>query len=152
MAPNPPACAFIHASMAGSRSTAPSNRSNSDFIAARFSAFGNIAEWSGGFGFFEGFGQRGHDFEDVRDYAVIRDFENRRVGVFVDGDDSARAFHADDVLDRPADAQRKIKLRRDGLPRASDLALHRQPAFIADGARSRDFSSERFRERLGLRN
>src|SRR5205809_6085262 len=29
MAPNPPACAFIHASMAESRSTAPLNRSNS---------------------------------------------------------------------------------------------------------------------------
>src|SRR6516164_2948030 len=27
MAPNSPACSFIHASMAGSRSTAPSNRS-----------------------------------------------------------------------------------------------------------------------------
>src|SRR5712692_5366547 len=28
MAPNPPGCSFIHASMAGSRSTAPLNRSN----------------------------------------------------------------------------------------------------------------------------
>src|SRR5262249_10338332 len=34
MAPNPPACCFIHASMAGSRSTAPLNRSNSVLIAA----------------------------------------------------------------------------------------------------------------------
>src|SRR5207249_10232380 len=32
MAPNSPACSFIHASMAGSRSTAPSNRSNSVLI------------------------------------------------------------------------------------------------------------------------
>src|ERR1700733_5383856 len=40
MDPNPPACSFIHASMAGSRSTAPLNRSNSVLIIARLSAFG----------------------------------------------------------------------------------------------------------------
>ena len=32
MAPNSPRCSFIHASMAGSRSTVPLNRSNSVFI------------------------------------------------------------------------------------------------------------------------
>ena len=35
MAPNSPACSFIHASMAGSRSTPPLNRSNSVLIIAR---------------------------------------------------------------------------------------------------------------------
>src|SRR5580704_15006342 len=39
MAPNSPACSFIHASMAGSRSTAPLNRSNSVLIIAPLSAF-----------------------------------------------------------------------------------------------------------------
>src|ERR1700683_3847463 len=34
MAPNPPACSFIHASMAGSRSTAPLNRRNCALIVA----------------------------------------------------------------------------------------------------------------------
>src|SRR5258708_14156287 len=34
MAPNSPECSFIHASMAGSRSTAPLNRSNSVLIIA----------------------------------------------------------------------------------------------------------------------
>src|SRR5712692_2376963 len=34
MAPNSPECSFIHASMAGSRSTAPLNRSNSVLIVA----------------------------------------------------------------------------------------------------------------------
>src|SRR6266568_9185503 len=34
MAPNSPTCSFIHASMVGSRSTAPSNRSNSVLIVA----------------------------------------------------------------------------------------------------------------------
>src|SRR5689334_7505052 len=152
MAPNSPACAFSHAWMAGSRSTAPSNRSNSDLIIAPFSAFEDTVDWSGGLGFFQSFGQCGHDFKDVGDDAVVRDFENWRVGVLVDGDDGARAFHADNMLDRAADAEREIKFGRDSLPGTADLALHRQPAFVADGARSRDFSAESFRERLGLRN
>jgi|SRR5579872_373270 len=40
MAPNPTACSFNHASMAGSRFTAPLNRSNSVLIVAPLSAFG----------------------------------------------------------------------------------------------------------------
>src|SRR6516225_720042 len=40
MAPSSPGCSFIHASIAGSRSTAPLNRSNSVVIVARLSAFG----------------------------------------------------------------------------------------------------------------
>src|SRR6185436_10835791 len=39
MAPNSPARSFIHALMAGSRSTAPLNRSNSVLIVARLPAF-----------------------------------------------------------------------------------------------------------------
>src|SRR5260370_28987224 len=39
MAPNSLACSFIHASMAGSRSTAPLNRSNSVLIIAPLSSF-----------------------------------------------------------------------------------------------------------------
>src|SRR6267142_1738143 len=37
MAPSSPVCSFIHASIAGSRSTAPLNRSNSDLIVVPFS-------------------------------------------------------------------------------------------------------------------
>src|SRR5271157_545377 len=40
MAPNSPACSFIHTSMAGSRSTTPLNRSISVLIVAPLSAFG----------------------------------------------------------------------------------------------------------------
>src|SRR5882757_9069397 len=39
MVPNPPACPFIHASMAGSRSTAPLNRSNFVLIVATLFCF-----------------------------------------------------------------------------------------------------------------
>ncbi len=56
------------------------------------------------FGLFEGFGQGGHHFEDVGDDAVIGDFEDGGILIFVDGDDGAGPFHADDVLDGAADA------------------------------------------------
>ena len=136
--------------MAGSRSTAPLNRSKSVFIVGRLSAFGAKAECLGGFGFFEGFGQGGHDFEDVGDYAVVGDFEDGGVGVFVDGDDGAGAFHADDVLDGAADTEREIEFWGDSLAGAADLALHGEPAFVADGTRGRDFSAEGFGEGFGL--
>src|SRR6266481_5010105 len=45
MAPNSPACSFIHASMAGSRSTAPLNRSNSVFIVATLESAGGVLSW-----------------------------------------------------------------------------------------------------------
>src|SRR5687767_9984916 len=48
MAPNSPARSFIHASMAGSRSTAPLNRSNSILIVALLSAveiYGHVAPY-----------------------------------------------------------------------------------------------------------
>src|SRR5258708_37156184 len=40
IAPNSPACSFIHASMAASRSTAPLNRSNAVLIVAPLFSFG----------------------------------------------------------------------------------------------------------------
>jgi hypothetical protein len=43
MAANSPACSFIHTSMAGSRSTAPLNRSNSILIVAPLAAFETYA-------------------------------------------------------------------------------------------------------------
>src|SRR5207302_8423343 len=98
------------------------------------------------------FGEGGHDFEDVADDAVVRDLEDRGVLVFIDGDDGARALHADNVLNCAADAERKIEFWRDGLAGAADLALHRKPAFVANWTRRGDFSAHRFCHRFGLRN
>src|SRR6266446_3729919 len=75
------------------------------------------------------FGERGHDFENVADYAVIGDFEDRRVLILVDRDYRARALHTNDVLNGAADSERQIQFWRDSLPGAADLALHREPAF-----------------------
>src|SRR5438034_490702 len=103
-------------------------------------------------GFFHTFGQSWHDFEDVAVDAVIGDFEDGRFGILVDGDDGARALHADNMLNGAADTKREVELGRDGLPRAANLALHGEPAFVADGTRGSDFRAERFRQRFRLRN
>src|SRR6266436_869313 len=45
MAPNSPTCSLIQASMAGSRSTAPLNRSNSVLIVATLESAGGVLSW-----------------------------------------------------------------------------------------------------------
>src|SRR2546429_1407332 len=105
-----------------------------------------------GLGFFQGFGEGRHDLENVADDAVVGNFEDGGVRIFVDGDDGAGALHADDVLNRAADSQGQIEFRRDGLAGAADLALHGEPAFVANGTRCGDFTTQRFRERYGLWN
>ena len=53
------------------------------------------------------------------------------------------------MLDSAADAQRQVKLGRHGLARAANLAVHRQPACVADGPRSREFATDRIGELFG---
>ncbi len=101
---------------------------------------------------FQFFSKRGNDFEQIADDAVVGNFENRRVLVLVDRDDRARAFHSHDVLDGSADSQREIQFRRDRLAGAADLAVHGQPAFIADRTRSRQFAAEQFGQFFRQRN
>jgi len=55
------------------------------------------------------------------------------------GDDGARALHTHDMLDGAADASARYNFGATGLPGAANLPLHREPAFIADRARSGDF-------------
>src|SRR5579859_6258034 len=88
------------------------------------------------------FNQRWNNVEQIADHAVIRDFENRRFGVFVDGDDGARTLHAYNMLNGAADAQSEIKFGRDCLPGAADLAVHGQPAGVADWPRGRQLATE----------
>ena len=58
------------------------------------------------------------------------------------------ALHADQVLNRAGDAEREVQLRRDRLPGAADLALHRQPAGVADRPRRRELGAERLGQLL----
>src|SRR5207245_6406532 len=89
------------------------------------------------FGFFEFFGEGRDNLEYIADDAVVGHFEDGSVGVLVDGHNRARALHPDHVLACAADAQRQVELWRNSLAGAADLALQRQPAYIANRPRCR---------------
>src|SRR5215218_4103635 len=78
------------------------------------------------------FRQLGHYLMHVSDDAEIGVLEDRGIRILVDGDDRARALHADLVLDRPGDPAGDVELRRDGLACLADLARVRVPAGIHD--------------------
>ncbi len=66
--------------------------------------------------------QRGQKANRVRDDADMREVEDRRVAVGVDGDDQIGALDADAVLDGAGDAGREIELRPDRLAGLPNLA------------------------------
>src|SRR5439155_15523813 len=79
---------------------------------------------------FQSIDERRHDLEQIADDAVVRNLEDRRVGILVDGNDRVGAFHTDQMLNGAGDSEREVELWRNRLTRASDLSLHRQPAGI----------------------
>src|SRR5437868_2190517 len=60
-------------------------------------------------------GQFGDGLEQVRDQAVVRDAEDRRLRVLVDRDDQLAVLHAGQMLDRTGDAHGDVQVRRDDL-------------------------------------
>src|SRR5581483_4811205 len=48
-------------------------------------------------------GEFGQELQQIVDHAYIRDLENRRLRVLVDGDDEGAAFDPGEMLERPAD-------------------------------------------------
>ena len=105
-----------------------------------FSRVISVPQWKP-LSFFQFRNHRRHDLEQIADDPVVGDFEDRRLGVLVDRDDRSRALHADEVLNRAGDAERDIELRRHGLARTADLAIHRQPAGVADRPRRGDLGA-----------
>ena len=91
---------------------------------------------------FDGLGEGGDYFEEVADDAVVGYFKDGGVGVFVDGYDALGTLHADEVLDGAADSYSEIELGGDGLAGTADLALHGEPAVVADGAGGGELGSE----------
>src|SRR5258708_14986998 len=69
--------------------------------------------------------------------------------MFVECDDGARAFHANDVLNRAADAEREIQLGCNRLAGGTDLAVHGMPAIVADGTRGGEIGAECVGQLLG---
>src|SRR4051812_15504563 len=68
--------------------------------------------------------------EKVADKAVIRNLENRRFLVLVDGDDDLGILHAGEMLDRSRDAHRDVEVRRHDLAGLADLPIVRGIARI----------------------
>src|SRR5271170_451975 len=92
-------------------------------------------------GFLDFFNKCWNYFEQVTYDSVIGYLEDGRVGILVDGDDGFGAFHAHQMLDGAGNSHGQINFGRYGLPGAAHLALHRQPAAVTDGARSREFGA-----------
>src|SRR6266536_2398698 len=57
-----------------------------------------------------------HDLEQITHDAVVRDLEDRRVLVPIDGDDGPGRAHAGEVLNGPGDAHRDVETRAHRLP------------------------------------
>src|SRR5262245_14922872 len=78
--------------------------------------------------------QRGH-LEEVAHDAVVRDLEDRRLGILVDGADHLGCPHSRQLLDGPRDAEAQVELRRDRAARLADLEAMRPPPGIHRRAR-----------------
>src|SRR5688572_28018974 len=86
--------------------------------------------------------QPGHDFVDVAHETIVRYFENRGVGIAVDGYDRTRILHARKMLDGAGDAQGYINLRGDDLARLTDLQLVGSDPRIDQGPRAASGAAE----------
>src|SRR5207253_11451207 len=69
------------------------------------------------------FGQLRHDLEQIADQADVRDLEDRRLLVLVDGDDRLGILHPGKMLDRARNADRDIDFGRDNLAGLPDLVV-----------------------------
>src|SRR5713226_7615071 len=80
--------------------------------------------------------ERRGNLEEIAHDAEIRNLEDRRLGVLVDGADHLGGAHTRQVLDGARDAEAQIQLRRDGPPRLPDLEAVGPPARVDGRARS----------------
>ena len=63
---------------------------------------------SGPFQILEDFCQCGDNFKKIVNDPVMRDLENRRLRVFIDGNDASRCLHSHQMLDRSRNADSDI--------------------------------------------
>src|SRR4051812_37263926 len=78
--------------------------------------------------------QAGYHLEQIADDAVVRDLEDRRVLVPVDGDDGLGRAHAREMLDGTGDTDRDVEIRTHQSARLPDLVGGRPPAVVSDCA------------------
>src|SRR5438445_9162264 len=84
------------------------------------------------------FGERRNYLEHIADDSVVRNFEDRRVLVLIDGDDRLRGAHACQMLYRSRDSDGDVKLGAHQPPGLSDLIAMGTPAIVRDGAGGTD--------------
>src|SRR5688500_2519745 len=89
-----------------------------------------------------------HRLEEILDQPVVRDRENRRLGVLVDRDDHLAVLHAREVLDRARDADRYVELGSYDLAGLPDLVFVGHEPRIDGGARGADRGAELIGERF----
>src|SRR6516162_9224782 len=64
-----------------------------------------------------------NDLEEIADQPVVRNLEDRRLGVLVDRDDHLAVLHPGEMLDRTGDTDGDVKVRSHNLARLPDLIV-----------------------------
>ena len=65
---------------------------------------------------FQCFSQLRHNFKQITNQAIICYIENRRVSIFVDGNNYFTVLHTGNVLDSTGNTDSEVQLRRNHLP------------------------------------
>src|SRR5207237_4677134 len=73
-------------------------------------------------------------FDHAADDSVTGNLEDRRILVFVDGDDCLGGAHAGEVLDRAGNSDRDVELGTDEPAGLTDLVAVRSPAIVGYSA------------------
>src|SRR5579863_3277303 len=98
------------------------------------------------FALFHFLGELRQDGQRIADDAQVGNREDRRVLIFIDGDDVFGTFHAREMLDSAADADGHVERGLDGLARLPDLVAVGQPTGIDDCARRASRTAQRRRK------
>mmetsp|Transcript_27506 Transcript_27506/g.44738 ORF Transcript_27506/g.44738 Transcript_27506/m.44738 type:complete len:226 (+) Transcript_27506:123-800(+) len=89
-----------------------------------------------------------NDLEQVPHQAVVRDLEDGRLLVLVDGHDHLAVLHAGHVLDGPRDAHGQVQVRGHHLSGLAHLQLAGAHASINGSARGADSAAEAVSQRV----
>src|SRR3954447_21776601 len=92
----------------------------------------------------------GHCLIEVRDQAIIRDLEDRRLFVLIDSNNHLGVFHPGEMLNRTGNSDRDIEFRRHHLAGLADLPVVRRIAGVDRGARGANRGAELVRHRLDI--
>ena len=87
-----------------------------------------------------------HDFKEIADDAVVGEFENRCIGIFIDGNDQFSILNAQFMLDSTGNTHRDVDFRSNFLTRNADLQIMGSPFVIDEGLRNAEGSPDALSE------